>query len=355
MDLVRSHGGKYHAYVMSYQTLARAFQHYTKDFSLIYAGGSKLVSFYEEREGQKLITFSSSDHEISDHEKEFSAIVRFAKKVDASTHESPENLASQVFKSKDLVLHPTKDVEMSAYISIEEYDSHEEEHAYYIEMMQRMLEQFQSLRSKNSTLTRVLELGAGTGIFTKRLALAQNVQIDAVELDWACFVRLKHNLCHVKHVTAHHRDSRIFDPGPREDGFSFVFSSFSDHHIAPPDKAVYLENVKRNLAAGGSFIVGDEFLPRHDYDNKQERAQALTRYHQYIVERAEQENHPVLAKLEREALDSGLQELGDFKLSCEQFERYLSDAGFRFAKEKIGPAQPDDIGGIYVYVANLPY
>lgn len=355
IDLVRAHGSKYHSYVMGYQALARAFQHYTKDFSLIYHDASKLLAFYEERVGQKLITFSSDGHEFSDHEKEFNAIVRFAKKVDGSTSWSPEGLANQVFNATDLVLHPTKDVEMSAYISPEEYDSHEEEHAYYVEMMDRMLAQFESLRGKRDEEIRVLELGAGTGIFTRRLAKTKDVQVSAVELDWACFVRLKHNLYHVKHVTAYHRDSRIFDPGPNEDAFPFVFSSFSDHHIAPQDKPVYLENVKRNMTSGGYFIVGDEFLPRHNITNKLERAEALTRYHNHIIERAEKEGHPVLAKLEREALQSGLDEVGDFKLSCEQFEQFLSGAGFLFAKEKIGPSQPDDIGGIYVYVASLPY
>lgn len=113
--------------------------------------------------------------------------------------------------------------------------------------------------------------------------------------------------------------------------------------------------VKRNLAKGAHFIVGDEFLPNHVLTNKEERADALLRYHGHIINKAKSENHPVLVQLENEALEAGLKDQGDFKLSCDQYEEYLSKAGLRFANPtKIGPQKPQNVGGIYVYSINLP-
>ena len=44
-----------------------------------------------------------------------------------------------------------------------------------------------------------------------------------------------------------------------------------------------------------------------------------------------------------------MEELGDFKLSCEEYEELLSAAGLSFEKEKIGPTDDEGVGGIYVY------
>ena len=74
-------------------------------------------------------------------------------------------------------------------------------------------------------------------------------------------------------------------------------------------------------------------------------------YHNYIIERAQSENHPHLALLEQGALDSGLQSMGDFKISCEHYEALAKRSGLELVKrEKIGPLDNDVVGGIYVYV-----
>lgn len=49
-----------------------------------------------------------------------------------------------------------------------------------------------------------------------------------------------------------------------------------------------------------------------------------------------------------------LEEIGDFKISCKEYEQHLTSAGFHFLVDKIGPLDRDDIGGVYVYKAWLP-
>jgi hypothetical protein len=98
------------------------------------------------------------------------------------------------------------------------------------------------------------------------------------------------------------------------------------------------------------FIVGDEFLPEHDETDANARKDALEAYHRHIIEIARKEDHPILMELEERALESGLRGWGDFKVSCGHYEDVLAEVGFKiFAKEKIGPIAPDDIGGVYVY------
>lgn len=55
--------------------------------------------------------------------------------------------------------------------------------------------------------------------------------------------------------------------------------------------------------------------------------------------------------LEQGALESGLRSLGDFKISCSHYEKLAKKHGLRLeTKQKIGPKDRDDLGGIYVYV-----
>ncbi len=57
----------------------------------------------------------------------------------------------------------------------------------------------------------------------------------------------------------------------------------------------------------------------------------------------------ILAKLENDALESGLEEVGDFKLSLAEYEKLLDREKFEFSRTKIGPSDIDDVGGVYVY------
>ena len=259
-------------------------------------------------------------------------------------------------------------VEMSDYIPIDDYDSFEERHAYFVEMMAEMLAQFAAVRPRDGRgdLARgqVLELGAGTGHFTRRITAQPEVDCVAVEIDDVCFAKLSANLGARPNVTLRREDSVAFRPEGATRQFHGVFSSFSDHHIRPADRGRYFENVKRCLAPGGAFIVGDEFLPDHDPADEAAWRDALTSYHSHIIdvsrdsaERLTKEGRPdeahahhKLIQLETEALQSGLGRIGDFKVSRREYEESLTAHGLAFGSTKIGPLGRDDLGGVYVYV-----
>ncbi|MEK6957884.1 MAG: hypothetical protein AABW99_02830 [archaeon] len=75
--------------------------------------------------------------------------------------------------------------EMSLKINTEDYDSAEETHPFYREMVQEMLAQL-----KKRKIKRVLELGAGTGLFTKKLREIKGIEIDALEISSQMFFKL---------------------------------------------------------------------------------------------------------------------------------------------------------------------
>ncbi|MEO0935953.1 MAG: class I SAM-dependent methyltransferase, partial [Cyanobacteria bacterium J06641_2] len=139
-----------------------------------------------------------------------------------------------------------------------------------------------------------------------------------------------------------------------EEKFDCIFSSFSDHHIKPENKRSYFQNIQRNLKSGGLLIVGDEFLPPHNPNDFDAWQAALRTYHNHIIDIALAQDEKILADLEREALNSGLKKKGDFKVSCSQYEKFLSTNGFAFTHKKIGPLNQNDVGGVYVYKAWLP-
>jgi phospholipid N-methyltransferase len=358
------HARRYNVYAMSLARLSEVVgSAYTKDLSIINASDSKLLAVYDDGlPEQKNICFIAETRTIDDYEKQFDKLLKSNGAVHISNKAGNEIADIEQFMNRlfrDLEFYETRLIEMSGYINVSDYDEHEEKHAYYQQMMQRMIGIcLDHRRSHPKPSFDVLELGAGTGIFTKRLLteLPNITKIDIIEIDWQCYGILEGKLkkyasLNQIEINIHHEDSRTYDPPGK---FDYIFSSFADHHIKTGDKEKYFENVKRNLKPDGLLLVGDEFIREHDSKNKNERYDALRVYHNHIIELAEQEGESVLAGLERAALQSGLEEKGDFKISCTQYERHLREAGFDFnPPEKIGPLDQDDIGGIYVYTASL--
>lgn len=360
------HAGEYNVYAMSLARLSEVLgSTYTKDFSIINASGSKLLAVYDDGlPEQKNICFIAETRTIKQYEDQFDKLLKLNSAVFIPNNAGNgiadiEQFMNSIFRG--LASYETKFIEMSGYINVSDYDEHEGNHAYYQEMMQRMIDICLDHRRNYNhpePSFNVLELGAGTGIFTRRLLteLPNVTKIDAIEIDWHCYRILKDKL--IRHANSnqieikiYHKDSRTYDPPGR---FDYIFSSFADHHIKTGDKEKYFENVKRNLKSGGRLIVGDEFIREHDPKDRNARNNALSAYHNHIIEIAEQEGESILAELERAALQSGLEEKGDFKISCTQYEKHLREAGFDFnPPEKIGPLDRDDIGGVYVYTAWL--
>jgi SAM-dependent methyltransferase len=364
LPILQRHAAKYNVHALSFNRLAAEYPEYAQDFSIIGGTTTPLLAYYVESPSRergglplKMIRFSASPLELSRHEEAMTGILNISSPIeplDFADEIKVDALLDKLF-TPEFKEFGKKQVEMSAYIEIDQYDAHEEEHAYYPEMMDKMISIVEESRDKGDARISVLEVGAGTGIFTKRLAALSNLDITALEIDWACFYLLKKNMaaCQSKmrgvgtNFTAANKDSRKVS---EQDKFKFILSSFSDHHIYFLDKAKYLRSIRKSLLNDGMFIVGDEFLPEHDETDANARKDALEAYHRHIIEIARKEDHPILMELEERALESGLRGWGDFKVSCGHYEDVLAEVGFKIvAKEKIGPIAPDDIGGVYVY------
>ncbi|MFZ2472579.1 MAG: methyltransferase domain-containing protein [Methanothrix sp.] len=360
------HARHYSAYAMSKANLTKGFYEYAYDFSIIGTPETKILARYDTDTTDKIksnILFTTNPMDIVLHEKIFDEITSnsIAMTMDQAkriTEDQKKSFIESVFAKMTPLPH--RSIEMSAYVSVHDYAQFEEDHAYFNEMMGMMLSNFNKLRDAKRPC-RVLELGSGTGHFTKRLISSQNVSVTAVEIDWACYLYLK-NALEANHVPSDTRnyklkvvnaDSRTFaDPDGK--AFDFIFSSFADHHIKPTDKALYFDNIKKNLSPEGVLIVGDEFIPSYDSLIEGSFEDAVTRYHNHIIDIAKTNGHDKLVELETAAMKSGLDKVGDFKMQCEEYEQCLRDAGLIFSKEKIGPKNLDDVGGIYVYVIRRP-
>ncbi|MFB2894350.1 TIR domain-containing protein [Aerosakkonemataceae cyanobacterium BLCC-F50] len=357
------HAQIYEVYAISLTNLSMFLgSEYSKDFSIIDAGSNQklLAKYDDEVPDKKNICFIAEEKEICQYEKEFNKLlalkvaIRIEKDADSDSETLKEQYRHSIFERQGLTFYERKSIEMSAYINASQYDEHEEKHAYYQEMMQKMIAICSAHRDNNIEGCRILEFGAGTGIFTKRLSEIKDIvvnEIVALEIDWHCYNILQHKFSNQQgRVQLKHKDSRTYNPSGQ---FDYIFSSFSDHHIKSGDKKRYFDNVKRNLKPGGLMIVGDEFLRDHP-NNKKEREDALRDYHNHIIDIAKREGQTTLADLEEKALKSGLEEIGDFKVSCKDYEKYLTEAGFYFKQKRIGPPDPEEakrIGGVYVYAA----
>ena len=233
-------------------------------------------------------------------------------------------------------------VEMSRYIDLNKYHSLELTHPFYREMLGEIVRQIKKYPNK----TKILEIGAGTGILTKFLCQLNNIQVTALEPDKFCFSLLK-NYLKSNNNLSYRQDSGINFTGPEK--FNIAVSSFAHHHIPYEKRFEFTKNIHSNLSENGLYIVGDELI-NHFKNNKELKTQ-LFRYHLYIMGKAISENNPKLAELELESLRSGLNGIGDFKRSEKMLEEEMTQAGFILKKKiKIGPKKPNDCGGIFVYV-----
>jgi len=342
------HAKEYSIFILSYENLKNYHPAFVKDFAIISSNEKKVYAEYNLFSEVKTIKFITNDAITKQHEDEFDEIANKAIPFNSENNMAGiEEIKRQVFGNLtdkirlSMSNYDRKTIEMSKYIKIHDYDIHEEEHAYYIEMLELMISKIDT-----SKPIRILELGAGTGLLTKRLEKLPNTNIVAIEYDWACFKRLQHNFSHSSNIELHHEDSRIFNPAGK---FDVVISSFSDHHIKPKDKFLYFRNVINNMKEEALFIVGDEFIRSYSESDKDDYILALTEYHHHIISIAEEKGQTILASLERESLRSGIEELGDFKVSTEVYEKYLKQVRFKFTKELIGPKEILNIGGVYVY------
>lgn len=239
--------------------------------------------------------------------------------------------------------------EMSRYIDLDLYHEVERSHPYYVEMIDEICEKIKAVCDPSKKY-RVLEFGAGTGIFTEKLIEMPFLEITALDKDLMCckmlekYLRGKGNCRVVQGDASTWGDTEPFD---------IIVSTFAHDHIHYDLGAALASNIYKNLAPGGHYFMGGEILPF--YSTEEERKEALNTYHGFIVSKSLREGNYRLAQIEINALESGVGMVGDFKRHEDLFEKEMAAGDLKQeSKTKMGPSHLDDVGGVYVYGYTRP-
>jgi spermidine synthase len=237
-----------------------------------------------------------------------------------------------------------KNFEMSRYIDLNLYHAVERSHSFYVEMSEEIQKQISSFHQINSGNLRALEIGAGTGLFTNEMLKNDFLEIDALDLDYDCLEILENHVG--EKVNCIHGDAVEYC---NEGAYDLIVSVFAHDHIHYDKRFDFAKNIRKNLRRDGIYILGGEFLPY--FETNDERKESLYRYHGYIVDQALRHGHYALAQIEINALESGIQMIGDFKRHTDMFENEMASSQLELLhKIKIGPQGLNGIGGIYVYI-----
>jgi hypothetical protein len=247
--------------------------------------------------------------------------------------------------------------EMGRYINIGDYDKVEKFHAGWKESVIKMKELVTKHFSKNETI-KIMEHGPGPGNSTEVFAQIPNSKIDAIELDSECYNLLLANMNSKKNVRCFNQNSLDYKPKEKCDA---VLAMFSLTHLNGEKMKIFLDNCrKKYLKDNGVLVVGDEFLQPHNVNNPKSRIKALGNHHFNVIAKAFLDDKSKLAQLEFDALKSGWEKEGDFKVSCNEMKKRLKQAGFKTIKKyKIYPKNGDFVvikerdSGVYVYEASL--
>jgi len=246
-------------------------------------------------------------------------------------------------KDPGLSLEGIERFEMSRYIDLELYHEVERSHPFYLEMVEELRKQIRKYCSPEKKY-RVLELGAGTGLFTEELLKFPFLEVTALDIDIKCCQVMKRLLKH-KNCRVIHGNALTFC----KDGYyDIVVTVFAHDHIHYERAEDFVRNIKKNLNRGGMYLMGGEVLP--NFSTPEERGEALYTYHGFIVNKALRDRNFRVAQIEINALESGLDMVGDFKRHEAMFEAEMNGELTLKYKKKIGPDQTEGIGGVFVYV-----
>tara|TARA_B100000686_G_C16612981_1_gene874842 strand:+ start:332 stop:1042 length:711 start_codon:yes stop_codon:yes gene_type:complete len=233
---------------------------------------------------------------------------------------------------------------MSRYIDLDLYHAVEKTHPFYVEMTALIIQKISNFCMKQGS-RKILELGAGTGLFSKELLKLDGLELDILEYDIECCRILEQNVdqkkCQIIHGDAvTYRNTKYYD---------IIVSVFAHDHICYEKGKLFSGNIAENLTEGGLYIMGGELLP--EFSNNEERREALYKYHLYIINKALKENNFEVAQIEINALKSGLEMIGDFKRHEKMFEEEMGSGGLKLiGKSKVGPSETNDVGGVFVYI-----
>jgi len=355
-DKIKEHAEYYNVRLISLQTLTSLFPRYVKDLGILTVDSSSLLALYDRTESQKKILYSMLSDKIKEYEEKFEEIKKHAMKFPED--KDVDEIKAELFEGSGGF--ERRFVEMSIYTSVWDYHESTKKHPYYEKMCDEMVKACRDHRKTETESCEILEFGAGSGSFTEKLAEIPKANILAFEIDWVYYLLAKHHLAKYENIRIENADARKIDPGGPGVKYDYIFSCFLDHHIRSTDKFKYLRNVKNNLNKNGLFIVGDKFLRDYDEKNEQEHIEALKAFHGHVIQIAEDEGHDEFAQMEEETLNAKTDpeniQVMDYKVSCRMYEDDLRQAGLKVKSAlKIGPADREDAGGVYVYVIELAF
>jgi SAM-dependent methyltransferase len=356
-DKLAKHRAQYDVFVLSKIEFNRAVKRLeisAGDFSVLTdpATGSAVTAYYDN--STRSIRFTGNPLMVRNNRLAFDHIKERAHLFPADWSPGDAGKEQEYQRFVSAAFH--QGLFHSDAIPIHIYDAFEEDHPFYLEMHKQMLDEFRERApsfERNSPIP-ILEIGAGTGHFTKKLAQKPfRMEITPLEPDPRAQEVLNKKLGHKENVLKTLNDSAL--KLDQEASFAFIFSSFSEHHIQREEKKEYFSRIRRALVPGGYFIIGDEFLRPHEEDDESKYVEALAVYHQYIIDEALKEHHGELAKLEKAAWESGKpdsQRRVDYKVSVESYLRGVEVSGLMMLKKYCisPPGLSSSIGGIYVIV-----
>jgi trans-aconitate methyltransferase len=356
-DSILLHAERYTVYVMSTEDFSR-YGKAKGDFSVVtdVHTGDQVTAFYDNAAAH--IEFSMDQRKIKSNMIQFDEVLVWAHLVKPPRDSKLRGEFKRKMRESVFTPSPNMERHHSDAIPIELYDIYEEDHPYYREMHERMLAEFRRRAGTADASFQVLEIGAGTGHFTKKLAQQPfaNVRIKAMEPDPKAQPLLEAKVKHMQSVSCIRASALHYDPRGE---FRFVFSSFSEHHIKPDHKQLYFEVLTGTMERGGYFIVGDEFLPAHNHEDADDYKRALEKYHNFIIDEALRRHLVEAARLESYAKNSGMPDANprvDFKITLDRYKQFAKDGGLQLESEFcISPMDvAQEVGGMYVLVFRKP-
>lgn len=203
------------------------------------------------------------------------------------------------------------------------YDAFTNANPHLLAMNAMMIEEIRK-HVATRPLARVVEIGAGTGLFASPLAnVITPREVIAVESDRAFYEQLCVRARHVEHLRP------VYDLHPlryaRKHRVDAIALRITYHHIPNRQKLPFLRHTRtKALSRDGLLVIGEECLEH--YRTASEREEADRRYHAYRIELARRSgNVPYLEEQKRIAREHGC----PYKVSADVLCAQLARAGFR--------------------------
>jgi trans-aconitate methyltransferase len=177
-----------------------------------------------------------------------------------------------------------KTTQISQTIGLDTYDAYMKNEP----LEQRLMIEYIAEKYRSNPHLRIVELGAGTGRFTKLLlARFPTAEITLVEPDQNCCQLLK-NIGGAKLLEAGAEDFASVKPA------DIIVMATAFHHVSFENQLAALKNIQKHLKKDGWFLCGDNFLA--EYETTEERETVLRKSMRKWIAEAETKKEKDMAK-----------------------------------------------------------